>query len=240
MNGKVQKEELITAASSSTGTEIYDLLQEYDKVKIDIPSGVTYSIVPDDSYPDSTSSKKMALIIPSGKTLTCTGGGTFNNAQRCGDVIQVDGGTFNLTGSVTITTQPKGNFWGVVEIKNSGTFNMSGGTITGCNSGSGNGVVSINYGCTFNMTGGSITNNRAAYGAVFISSSGGQFTMDGGSITNNHPYGVYIYKGTFTKNSGTLSGNTAASGGALQNIKIADGGGTYNGTTYNSAQIINP
>lgn len=228
--------ELLTVSSSSTGTEIFDALQTSDIVKVKIPSGVTYKMVPDSSYPNSGSAKVTALIIPSGKSVTLTGSGTLSISEYCGDVIQVKGGTLNLKESVTITPSPKGNHWAAIELSSGGTLNMSGGTITGVSSGGGNGVVTVNRSCTFNMTGGSITSNRVADGPVDVSA--GTFNMTGGSITNNSSNnnngGVTVSNGgTFTKNGGTISGNKTDSN-VTANVMI-ENYGTYNGTAYGSS-----
>lgn len=233
--GYLENVPMLTLSAGSTGTEIYDWLQTYDAFKVNIPSGVTYKMVPGSSYPSfSSGNKEVSLIIPSGKTVTLAGSGTLSISAYCGDVIQVKGGTLNLTESVTINPSPKGNHWAAIELSSGGTLNMSGGTITGVSSGGGNGVVTVNRGCTFNMTGGSITSNSTADGAVDVSA--GAFNMTGGSITNNtsHHGGVSAsYGGTITISGGTISGNKTSSN-VTANVMI-ENYGTYNGTTYGSS-----
>jgi hypothetical protein len=58
-------------------------------------------------------------------------------------------------------------------------------------------------GGTFNMSGGTISGNTAYYGGgVYFAGGGGTFAMNGGTISSNTAYyggGVYVNGGTFTK-----------------------------------------
>ncbi len=232
-----------SATPTSTGTEIYSLLQSKDDVMVYIPSGVTYKMVPNSSYANSGNfsgdGRNCALVIPSGKTVTLKGSGTLSLSAFSGDIIQIQGGILNLTDSVTINPSPKGNHWAAIELSSGGTLNMSGGTITGVHSGGGHGTVTVTTGCTFNMTGGSITGNTTACGGIDV--SGGTFNMTGGSITNNKPTSGNNYAGgvtlsnggTFTEGGGTISGNKNKSD-QTANVMISNYG-TYNGTAYGSS-----
>ncbi|MBO6130837.1 MAG: hypothetical protein J6P28_02605 [Treponema sp.] len=242
-SGYLENVPTLYATSDSTGTELYDYLQTYNNFKLNIPSGVTYKIVPHSSYSNSGNfsgnGRNCAIIIPSGKTLTLCGSGTLSLSAYSGNIIEVNGGTLNLTDSVTIDPSTNGIHWRAVGVSNGGAFNMSGGTITGVSSGGGGGIVTVWSGCTFTMTGGSITGNMTAHGGIDV--SGGTFTMTGGSITNNHPTssnnyagGVSITSGgTFTKSGGTITDNTNNTG-VTANVMIVNYG-TYNGTTYGSS-----
>lgn len=242
-SGYLENVPTLYATSDSTGTELYDYLQTYNNFKLNIPSGVTYKIVPHSSYSNSGNfsgnGRNCAIIIPSGKTLTLCGSGTLSLSAYSGDIIEVNGGTLNLTDSVTIDPSTNGIHWRAVGVSNGGAFNMSGGTITGVSSGGGGGIVTVWSGCTFTMTGGSITGNMTAHGGIDV--SGGTFTMTGGSITNNHPTssnnyagGVSITSGgTFTKSGGSITSNTNNTG-TTANVMIVNYG-TYNGTTYGSS-----
>ena len=242
-SGYLENVPTLYATSDSTGTELYDYLQTYNSFKLNIPSGVTYKIVPHSSYSNSGNfsgnGRNCAIIIPSGKTLTLCGSGTLSLSAYSGDIIEVNGGTLNLTDSVTIDPSTNGIHWRAVGVSNGGAFNMSGGTITGVSSGGGGGIVTVWSGCTFTMTGGSITGNMTAHGGIDV--SGGTFTMTGGSITNNHPTssnnyagGVSITSGgTFTKSGGSITSNTNNTG-TTANVMIVNYG-TYNGTTYGSS-----
>ena len=109
----------------------------------------------------------------------------------------------------------------------SGTFNMSGGTISGnivygynSPSFSGGGVY-VGSG-TFTMSGGTISGNKASGdysrgGGVYVK-GGGTFNMSGGTISSNTAGylggGVYVDgSAEFTMSGGTISGNTADYGG---------------------------
>lgn len=242
-SGYLENIPMLSVTSDSTGTELYDYLQTYNNFKLNIPSGVTYKIVPHSSYSNSGNfsgnGRNCAIIIPSGKTLTLCGSGTLSLSAYSGDIIEVNGGTLNLTDSVTIDPSTNGIHWRAVGVSNGGAFNMSGGTITGVSSGGGGGIVTVWSGCTFTMTGGSITGNMTAHGGIDV--SGGTFTMTGGSITNNHPTssnnyagGVSITSGgTFTKSGGSITSNTNNTG-TTANVMIVNYG-TYNGTTYGSS-----
>ena len=227
-----------SATPTSTGTEIYSLLQSKDDVMVYIPSGVTYKMVPNSSYANSGNfsgdGRNCALVIPSGKTVTLKGSGTLSLSAFSGDIIQIQGGILNLTDSVTINPSPKGNHWAAIELSSGGTLNMSGGTITGVHSGGGHGTVTVTTGCTFNMTGGSITGNTTACGGIDV--SGGTFNMTGGSITNNRGYNGGVsatYGGTLTISGGTISGNKTNSD-ETANVMIGNYG-TYNETAYGSS-----
>lgn len=115
-------------------------------------------------------------------------------------------------------------------VSSSGSFIMSGGTITGNTYSNGGGVYIT--GGSFTMTGGTITGNAgrdnsgSGYGGgVYI--TGGSFTMSGGIISNNscgstpassgdsflgHGGGVYVNSGSFTMTGGTITGNSARGG----------------------------
>ncbi len=103
-----------------------------------------------------------------------------------GNVIMVKG-TLTLQDSGTGGTI-KGGYGlngGGVCIYKGATFNMEGGTITGCcSSGLGGGVYVAYEGGVFNMTGGTITgcSAEAHGGGVYVCGNGGVFNMTGGSI----------------------------------------------------------
>jgi|GEM_PF-2580653 len=97
-----------------------------------------------------------------------------------------------------------------VYVRERGTFDMYGGTISGANIG----ISIIGADSTFNMSGGTITGNTTAgvrnYGTV---------NMTNGTIgdgVSNRP------SGTFNLSGGTIGGNTALDGGGVRNY------GTFN------------
>lgn len=116
----------------------------------------------------------------------------------------------------------------------SGTFNMSGGEISGNTSGEYGGGIELYKKSDFTMTGGSISQNKAEngyYGGGIDVSYGSTFTMNGGTITGNTSYtggGVYVGtavenygNNTFNMNGGTITDNTATHTGS------ETGGGVY-------------
>ena len=138
---------------------------------------------------------------------------------------------------------------------NGGTFIMNDDAVLQNNiarSGNGGGVV-VNTG-TFNMTGGTITGNSVtdnAGGGVVVGS--GQFTMTGGTIGNINGGegntattggGVNIGpNGTFTMTGGTISGNTATSssgggGGVFNSGTLVLGGEAVIKGNYNSDNVL--
>lgn len=119
------------------------------------------------------------------------------------------------------------------ELETPATFNMYGGEIC-CNTAGIGGGVSVgnpnsthNHPAIFNMYNGNIHHNKAgsmsAYsGAGVYVADNAVFTMENGSITENTAEDKNGYAlgggvesvGTFNMNGGTISGNTAKSGGA--------------------------
>jgi uncharacterized repeat protein (TIGR02543 family) len=165
-----------------------------------------------------------SLIRVAGGTLAMTGGVTLQNnaADRYGGGVYVySSGTFNMSGgTISGNTATGTDGCGGVDVRNNSTFNMSGGTISGNTASNYGGGVSV-YGSTFNMSGGTISNNTD--GGVYVSSSG-TFTMNNGTISGNiatHGGGVSV-GGPFYMYGGTISGNTASNN---SNIATANGGG---------------
>jgi uncharacterized repeat protein (TIGR02543 family) len=135
----------------------------------------------------------------------------------------------------------------------SGTFTMSGGTISGnSTSPSGSfGTASFGGGVyvdsgTFTMSGGTISGNLAiSYyiystasfgGGVYVDS--GTFTMSGGTISDNSALGnesggcngVYVSGGTFTMNGGIISSDNSV-GAGRSGVYVSGGTFTMNGGT---------
>lgn len=182
-------------------------------------------------------------------TLTLDGDITIggNSVKSDCGFIEVDGGTLNLK-SATLRNSIAKDYAGAVYVK-SGTFNMSGGTISGCEleaTGEVNGgAVAISAG-TFNMTGGTIKNNwiasngSDAWGGG-VCNNGGTFNFKGGTITGNSAQGTGssgggwgggIYnKATLNLSGGTVSDNVATSmGGGIYTTSGAGGTATCSGT----------
>ena len=137
-------------------------------------------------------------------------------------------GTFNMSSGSIKNNYSSGGKGGGVATANSGTFVMSGGTISDCYALKG-GAVGVNSG-TFEMTGDAIIKNCEAKisgkdtgwgGAVYL--AGGTFTMSGNANISSNTSGadgggVNIDKGTFEMNGGTITNNVVtgdAAGGAI-------------------------
>lgn len=135
--------------------------------------------------------KDVTLILDNNITLQ---GHNGNN----GSIIYISGGTFKMNAGSTITGNIRSSGYGGGVFLDTGTFTMSGGTISGNTVKSGGGVF-VNRG-TFTMSGGTIS----------------------GNIASEHGGGVYLASGTFVKNGGTITGyNSDQANGNV--AKDADG-----------------
>ena len=142
------------------------------------------------------------LVLDGNVTLKQMTGTTGN-----GILVNVKGGNLELKGSAKISDSSK-----VVGVMvDSGTFIMSGGTISN-NNGGGVRVVSNYATSAFTMSGGTISGNRTTGAGGGVNVAGGTFTMSGGTIsgnTANGAGGVSVFDTNFTMTDGTISGNTA-------------------------------
>jgi len=150
------------------------------------------------------------MVDVEGGILIMNDGATITGNTGYGGVY-VDSGTFEMTGgTISGNTDSQG---GGVHMS-SGTFTMSGGSISG-NTATGEGGGVYKWGGTFTMSGGTISGNTASQGGgVYVKYRGPFFTMSGGTISGNtavkHGGGVYSDRANFTMSGGTISGNTAA------------------------------
>jgi formylglycine-generating enzyme required for sulfatase activity len=194
------------------------------------------------------------LSIGAGQTVTIRDlklqgrGNDFNNSAP---LVLVEGGTFTMEGSASITgntnNNSTGNSYGGGVAVHGGTFTMSGGSIAGNNASSsapnaqpqGGGVYVSG---TFNMSGGTIGGdeggaNTATKGGGVAVSNDSTFNMTGGSISGNEASlgvggGVYVSDhSTFFMSNGSISGNEASLGA---------GGGVYvlNSTFFMSVSAV--
>ena len=170
-------------------------------------------------------------------------------------LVKVEGGTFHMRTGATITGNTSTNYYGGGGVHLvGGTFEMTGGTISGNSAvgsngsayvfGHGGGVYVGNYfgysPSVFIMNGGSIENNNARSngGGVFIN---GTFTLRGGTISGNTAgeMGGGVSGGDFTMNGGTIASNVAGNegGGVYLDWQplFAKTGGTITG--YNSDPV---
>jgi len=120
--------------------------------------------------------------------------------------VHVISGTFEMTGGTISGNGRSTSFMGG-GVDNRGTFTMSGGTISGNNASSGGGVYSSG---TFTMSGGTISGNKSSDKGGGVYMDYGTFAMRGGTIIGNtavnYGGGVYRSSGTFTKTGGTITG----------------------------------
>ena len=135
------------------------------------------------------------VIVEAGGSLIMREGSTItgNSNNSYGGGVYVDGGTFEMTGGTISGNEAEAFFSGGGVYVNLGIFKMNGGTISGNEAGTGGGVY-VNSG-TFEMTGGSISGNEASYG-------GGVYVNNG---MPNGPNG-----GIFKMYGGTIYGSNEA------------------------------
>ena len=147
-------------------------------------------------------------LILDGVIVTHTSGFTGS-----GVAVELGGTLILVDGEISGNTATYGG-----GVSNSGSFVMTGGSITDNIAISrGGGIFS---GGTFTMSGGVISNNQAEYGGGV--DGGASFSMSGGEISDNTAMsggGVFVRLGTFTMSGGVISNNQATEG---------YGGGVYN------------
>ena len=134
-----------------------------------------------------------------------------------------------ITGN-TIQNNSSDSSGGGVNLRQGGTFIMTGGEISGNTANSSNGYAAYGGGVyvggnsSFTMSGGTISNNTAFSAAAFGGSNNNGLNARGG--------GVYV-GGTFNMTGGTITGNTASTPSDYQFYLYAAGGGVYVGGTFN-------
>jgi parallel beta-helix repeat protein len=174
----------------------------------------------------------VTLVLDSGATLK---GHSSNNTSLItvnlgGNLVLKDGGA--ISGN---TTSSSYSYGGGVAVNSSGTFTMSGGTISGNTvSDSSGGGVYVNSSGTFTMSGGAISGNTASYGGgVFVSSSG-TFTKQAGGIIygsnatsalKNTAYSDYYGHAVYANSSSKRRDTTVGVGATLDSTKSGAAGG---------------
>ncbi len=108
-----------------------------------------------------------------------------------------------------------------------GTFNMNGGTITGCTT---RGVYVFSG--TFNMKGGLITQNTSLDDGAGVYVQYSTFNMSGGEISHNSANrnggGLYVFHTTdITISGGSITGNRALGADPAEGEESGLGGGVY-------------
>ena len=155
--------------------------------------------------------------VKAGGVLTLQSGTLTGAKANNGGAINV-AGTFNMTGG-TITGNTAASMGGA--IFSTGTVNISGGEISNNTATADEGGAIDNRG-TLNITGGTISGNTAANNDGGAIASRGTLTISGGTITGNSAKvgGAIVNRSTLTISGGTISGNTASA--------PANGNGIYN------------
>ncbi|MCL2328753.1 MAG: hypothetical protein FWC39_09635 [Bacteroidetes bacterium] len=148
--------------------------------------------------------------------------------QNTDAMVRVHGGNFKMNDGSTITGNSNSGVY--VDSRGTGTFEMTGGTISGNTASQGGGV---NVWGTFTMTGGIISGNTASqYGGGVSAGNTATFTMTGGTISGNsaNTGGGVFARGFFTMRGGIITSNTASEyGGGVYGSLIAKTGGTITG-----------
>jgi uncharacterized repeat protein (TIGR02543 family) len=155
-----------------------------------------------------------------------SGGEISNHSAFDGSGVYVDGSFIMKTGAKIIGNRAA-NGGGGVYVNNGGSFEMSGGEISGnsatsSSSGVGGGVYVSGIDSSFTMSGGKIFGNTATNSGGGVYATGGTFEMSGNAVISGNTAGsgggVFLGGGTFT-----ISGNAKIS----DNEAGGSGGGVY-------------
>ncbi|MDR1072820.1 MAG: hypothetical protein LBL45_04000 [Treponema sp.] len=198
-----------------------------------IERGVTVTLGNNITLQGRRSNTSSLVRVNNGGTFVMGSGskirGNTNTSIRSGGGGVDVSGTFTMSGGTISGNSVSTGYGGGVFV--SGTFTQSGGTISGNTAGFGGGVY-MNGNGTFTMSGGTISGNTAPLigGGVNVNGNG-TFTMSGGTISGNNGSGVSV-SGTFTMSDGTISGNSALSGGGVDvSGTFTMSGGTISGNS---------
>ena len=151
-------------------------------------------------------------------TLEDLSGGGKIDGSGSGGGINVDNGTFNMTGGAIENCTATG-YGGGVYVTN-GTFNMSGGTISGCSAKRGGGIYVYMTG-TFNMTGNSLITNCTASehgGGIYSYNNTSKVSITDGRISECSAEwggGIYALGGIIDIHGSTFENCTADYGGGF-------------------------
>jgi hypothetical protein len=201
-----------------------------------VNSGVTLTL-DGPALRGGASNNDSLVYVNSGTFAMKDGSITGNSATRGGGVYARNGSIAMSGGTISGNSATDGG--GGVYISGTVNFTMSGGFISDNTGGEGGGVVV--YG-TFNMSGGTISGNSAtgSGGGVYVFRGG--FTMSGGTISGNSTTdsggGMYVFRGGFTMSGGTIKSNQApnSGGGAAvddDSTFTMSGGTITENTSYN-------
>ncbi|MBQ7614285.1 MAG: hypothetical protein IJU77_04515 [Butyrivibrio sp.] len=161
-----------------------------------------------------------AIYAKSGNITNSNGSFTGNTSARNGGAIYSDTGTVNITGGTVSGNTAATNGGGIYS--GTGSVIISGGTIDNNVATGGNGGAVCSAGGTVRISGGTLNSNTATGGtggAVYIGT--GSLDMSNGTIGVNgansaiNGSGVIVGTGTGTFTGGSITGNTATTGGAI-------------------------
>lgn len=153
-----------------------------------------------------------------------SGSGVVERYNYDGGGITINDGTFEMSGGI-VSGNTSTNGGGVA--LNGGSFTLSGGNIEGNSATVEGGGVYVGWGTTFVMADGSIASNTAGRGGGVVAF--GSTEISGGSITHNeakHGGGMYVSFCLVEMNGGDISSNRATSPSASGSLD-SKGGGIY-------------
>jgi len=164
-----------------------------------------------------------AVFVNGGTTTIGGNTSVTRNKGLDGGAIAVSGnGTLNLQENASITNNYAMNPGGAVYLYasgagGSGTFNMTGGTISNNYAGTyGGGGVMIHDGSTMNLSSGTITGNTTAGsnpgGGIYLVSSSGKLNVSGNPVVSGNTTGGSISE-TFAVTAGSVKSNVQLTDG---------------------------
>jgi hypothetical protein len=164
-----------------------------------------------------------------------------NSVANAGSLFQINSGTLAITTGATLQNNAgtAAGGGGAVYV-GGGALTMDGGLLTGNSSGDPGGAINIVKG-TAAISGGTIQNSTATRGGAINVGAGTTLTVSGtaqiiDNIARNTGGGV-LARGTFYFEGGTISGNTANSGGGVSVMETGAFNFTDGSITNNKATL---
>ena len=200
-------------------------------------SGIKLTLLGKDSARTITLSGTAGSLftVNSGVNLVLDSNITLQGTENTASLVKVNsGGRLEMKGNAIITGNSIAIYstgGGGVYV-DGGTFDMSGGTISGNAVANEGGGVYVGNSGIFDMSGGTISDNTAGFSGGGVFFAGSSLTMSGSAVISSNAVnssslcaggGVYVADGTFTMNGGTISDNTAF----MNVMSFGDGGGVY-------------
>jgi len=235
-----QQELLDAVAAAHSAGEPTEIIFDND-IPVDqtivIPSGTTATFT--SSYNLEMTANAAAIGVDHGASLTIDGIAVTAADGATDTGIVVDGDLVLAAGSITGHSATQDGFGGGVTVNDTGTFTVTGGTISN-NTASLNGGGVMNNGTLTISACDAISGNRAANngGGVYNGGADATFTMDDCTISNNTAAqsggGVYSTDyASFAMTGGEISGNTANvdGGGVWSSHSLTMSGGVITGNT---------